>query len=186
MADNTGTKDGYLEGRCIEARARGQNSRRAWHDFAALKVSKGSYALAAMGFLNAGILSETGGDGAQAASFYGQGLEICRKGGLKETALILGSRLAGMLERDSDYAGAAAAYEKLGSVCESAGAFFLAADAYEHAAEALKASGADISSYRKPAELWLRNAGYWAKNGNAGDEAWSRRRAGLYLKSIKK
>jgi hypothetical protein len=33
--------------------------------------------------------------------------------------------------------------------------------------------------------LWLRNADYW-KDRNAGDEAWSRRRAELYLEGIKK
>jgi len=185
MEETAGAKDSYLEGRRLEALARKQNFPGAWRAFAALKAAKGSYALAAMGCLNEGTLAEAGGDKAQAAAAYGRGLAVCVKGGLKETALILVSRLAAMLERASDFSGAAAAYESFGSFCENAGAFFLAADACEHAAELRRAAGEDLSSYRKPAELWLLNADYW-KGKNAGDEAWSRRRAELYLEAIKK
>ncbi len=185
MAENAGVTDSYLEGRRIEALARKQNSAGTWQDFAEIKSAKGSYALAAMGFLNAGTLAEAGSNNARAAELYQRGIAVCVKGTLKETALILVSRLAGMLERVSDFTRASAAYESFGSFCESAGAFFLAADAYEHAAELRRAAGEDLSSYRKPAELWLRNAEYW-KDKNAGDEAWSRRRAELYLEVIKK
>ena len=121
-----------------------------------------------------------------AADAYRKGFEIAAKAGLKEPALFIASRLAGMLERDSDFSDAAAAYERLADFCEASGAFFLAADASEHAAEMLRAAGKDISGYRRPAELWKRNAGYWADNKNAGDEAWSLRRAELYLETIKK
>jgi len=99
--------------------------------------------------------------------------------------LFLAARLAGLLERASDYSGAAEVYERLSVFCEASGAFFLAADAAEHAAELMRAGGGDISSYRRPAELWLLNAEYW-KGKNEGDEAWSRRRAQLYLESINK
>lgn len=185
MPDNAELKDTYLEGRRIEARARKENSPAAWLDFAALKARKGSYALSVMGFLNAGAAYEASGNNAAAAA-YKEGFEMAAKGGLKEPALFLASRLAGLLERSSAYTGAAEAYERLADFCEASGAFFLAADACEHAAEMMRAAGKDISGYRRPAELWVRNAGYWAANKNAGDEAWSRRRAELYLESIKK
>lgn len=184
MADNLPLKDSYLEGRRLEAQARAQNSHRAWLDYAELKASKGSYALAVMGFLNAGSACEAAGDAAAAAA-YESGLDIAIKGGLKEPALFLAARLAGLLERSSDYSGAAEVYDRLAGFCEASGAFFLAADAAEHAAEMLLAGGRDISSCRRPAELWLLNAEYW-KGRNDGDEAWSRRRAQLYLESIKK
>lgn len=185
MSDNTELKDSYLEGRRIEAQARKENSTAAWMDFAALKARKGSYALSAMGFLNAGAVFEVSGNNA-AAGAYKKGFEIAAKGGLKEPALFLASRLAGLLERASDCTGAAEAYERLADFCEASGAFFLAADACEHAAEMMRAAGKDISGYRRPAELWERNAGYWATNNNSGDEAWSRHRAELYLESIQK
>ncbi|MGD9643208.1 MAG: hypothetical protein AB7V08_10760 [Elusimicrobiales bacterium] len=185
MTDTGEAKDTYLEGRRAEARARRENSAQAWLDFAGLKRAKGSYALAAMGFLNAGTALEGGGE-TKAAEAYWEGLEVCVKGGLKEPALFLTSRLAALLERGGQNEKAAAAYERLADFCESRGAFFLAADAAEHAAELLRSSGKDISGYRRPAELWLRNAAYWAGNKNAGDEAWSRRRAELYQESIRK
>ncbi len=184
MTENSAAKDSYSEGRRLEAEARRENSPAAWTAFAALKAGKGSYALAAMGYLNAGVLLEQAGEAA-AADSYRAGFGVCVKGGLKEPALLLASRLAALLERAGDAAGAAAACERLSEFCENAGAWFLAADAAEHAAELLKAAGRDISAYRRPAELWLRNAEYW-KGRNAGDEAWSRRRAELYLESIKK
>lgn len=185
MIDKRTNKDTYLEGRLAEARARRENSAQAWLDFAELKRAKGSYALAAMGFLNSGIAFEYSGD-VKAADVYREGLEVCVKGGLKEPALFLTSRLAALLERGGQNEKAAAAYERLADICESCGAFFLAADAAEHAAEQLCASGKDISGYLRPVALWLRNAAYWKEKKNSGDEAWSRRRAELYQESINK
>ena len=184
MTGDIPVKDSYLEGRRLESLARRENSASAWTGFAEIKAAKGSYALAAMGYLNAGALLESRREPG-ADECYRRGFEVCVKGGLREPALFLASRLAGLLERDGDKDGAAAAYERLSLFCEKAGAFFLAADAAEHAAELLKAGGRDISAYKLPAELWVRNAEYW-KGRNAGDEAWSRRRAELYLESLTK
>ena len=157
--ESSPVKDSYLEGRRLESRARGENSAAPWLEFAELKASKGSYALAAMGYLNAGALLEARRDPG-AGQCYRRGFDVCVKGALREPALFLASRLAGLLEREGDAGGAAAAYEALSSFCESSGAWFLAADAAEHAAELLKAGGRDISSYGRPAELWERNAAY--------------------------
>ncbi len=186
MLENMTDCDSYYKGRVLEARARRENSPEIWLEFAVIKKDKGSYALASMGFLNAGMLFEFSGNAASAVEAYENGFTICVKGVLKETALLIGSRLAALAERNSDFSRAAFAYEKLGSFFETQKAFFLAADAYEHAAEMFFAGGKDISSYRKPADLWLRNAEYWAVKGDLGDEAWSRRRAELYLKLAKR
>jgi len=186
MFSNIAQDDSYLKGRALEARARRENSPEGWLDFASLKAGKGSYAPAAMGFLNAGTLLEAAGNSAAAAGAYQSGFSVCVKGKLKEAALLIVSRLAALAERGSDFSAAVSAYEKLGAFFEAQKAFFLAADAYEHAAEMLFSGGDDISAYRKPAELWLLNAQYWAKSGNSGDEAWSRRRAELYLELVKK
>lgn len=184
MAENTPIQDSYLEARKVEARARRENSPAAWLEFAGLKLAKGSYALAALGFLNAGTLLEASAE-AGAAGAYQQGFDACLKGGLKEPALFLIARLAALLERGGAPDKAAVAYERLADLCESLGSYFLAADAAEHAAELRRDAGLEISGYRRPAELWLRNAEYW-KGKNDGDEAWSRRRAELYLESIAK
>ena len=181
MFQNLKESDSYYKGRVLEARARRENSPELWLEFASIKKDKGSYALASMGFLNAGILFESVGNVSSSLEAYENGFAISVKGELKETALLIGSRIAALAERDSDFIRAASVYEKLGSFFEAREAFFLAADAYEHAAEMFFAGGKDISSYRKPADLWLRNAEYWVLKGDAGDEAWSRKRAELYL-----
>ena len=173
--------DSYFKGRALESKARSENSPAAWLEYSVLKAAKGSYAMAAIGRLNAGIIFEASGDARAAAGAYEQGFIDCTKGGLKELALLLVSRRATLAERAGDFTKAASAYEKLGAFFEEKESFFLAADAYEHASEMIRAGGADIAGYRKPVELWLRNAEYWAEQGHADDEAWSRRRAELYL-----
>jgi len=186
MYGNNAENDSYIKGRALEARARCENSPEAWLNFAALKAEKGSYALAVMGFLNAGILFESAKDTASAAGAYQNGFSVCVKAAFKEPAVMIVSRLAGIAERGSDFSAAASAYEKLGAFLESQGAFFLAADAYEHAAEMFFSGGKDISEYHKPADLWTRNAEYWSKSGNPSDEVWSRRRAEIYLEMLQR
>ena len=177
-------KDSYLEGRQLEAKARKENSAVSWLAFADVKMSKGSYTLAVMGFLNAGGICEAAGDDA-AIEIYQKGLTAAMKGKLKESTLLLAFKLAGLHERALQFVQAAAIYEQLSIFCEEQGAYFLAADASEHAAEMLLADGRDLSGYCRPAQLWLCNAEFWVGK-DASDEAWSRRRADLYLKSIKK
>ncbi|MDO5652656.1 MAG: hypothetical protein Q4G39_00920 [Brachymonas sp.] len=182
MATIGNGKDSYLEGRLLETQARQENSAAIWEGFAHIKASKGSYPLAALGYLNAGIAHEAAGSEA-AADAYQHGLDIAKKGKLKESVLILGTRLAALHERARNFRQAVAVYEQMSVYFEDQGAWFLAADASEHAAEMMKMGGQDVSRYRRPADLWLRNAEYWADK-DAGDEAWSRRRAELYLEGI--
>ncbi|MBP7968121.1 MAG: hypothetical protein KBH08_03835 [Brachymonas sp.] len=185
MADSAVKNDTYLEGRQLEAQARQQNSASAWLAFAGIKASKGSYPLAAMGYMNAGDAHATAAEHEAAADAYEKGAAIAIKGKLKEAGLFLTSKLAALHERHGRYAQAAATYEKFADFCEAQQAWFLAADACEHAAEMMKTDGRDLSGYRRPAELWLRNAEYWVGK-DAGDEAWSRGRAALYLEGIAK
>ena len=95
----------------------------------------------------------------------------------------LAYRLAALHERSAAFAQAAVVYEQLADYFEIQEAWFLAADASEHAAEMLRAAGCNLAGYRRPADLWLRNAEYWVGK-DAGDEAWSRHRAALYEQKI--
>lgn len=183
MANSVDKKDVYLEGRQLEAMARKENSAAGWLAFAEVKISKGSYTLAAMGFLNAGCIYEATQDRA-AINAYQKGIAAAMQGRLKESTLLLSFRLAALYERAEQFTESALVYEQLSEFCETQGAYFLAADASEHAAEMLQAGGRDLTDYLRPAQMWLRNADYWVGK-DAGDEAWSRRRADLYLKSIK-
>lgn len=113
---------------------------------------------------------------------YYQAFAVCVRAGAgyMELAVLVSARQAAMAERSADAQSAARSYERLGAFCEKEGALFLAADAYEHAAEMLAKSGRDVSGYLKPSELWERNARYWEERGNSGDASWSRRHAELY------
>ena len=177
-------KDMYLQGRLLEAQARRDNTPATWEAFARIKASKGSYLLASMGCLNAANLYEAKGDAAAAMEAYTNGLEIAIKGKLKDAVLLLGARLAAWHERAEKFADAVAVYERMSIFFEAQQAWFLAADASEHAVEMMRAAGQDVSGYLRPHGLWLRNAEYWVGK-DEGDEAWSRRRAELYLEDIK-
>mgnify|MGYP000287619149 CR=1 FL=1 len=59
--------------------------------------------------------------------------------------MFLTSKLAALHERHGRYAQAAATYEKFADFCEAQQAWFLAADACEHAAEMMKADGIDVT-----------------------------------------
>jgi hypothetical protein len=178
-------KDSYIEGRISESHARRKNSFSTWLEYAEFKLLKGSYALSASGFLNAGIAIEKTNPSI-ALKTYRKGFEACIKGGLVESAIFLVSRMASLLERRKKFLSASKVYMKMADFCESRSMFFLAADSAEHAAELMRAAGKDISNYQRPAELWLKNADYWAGQKNKADEAWSRRRAALYMEYISK
>lgn len=171
--------DAYYQARALEARARKDGRPGLWTEFGEAKARKGSYALAALGHLNAAILQEGAGEKERAAVSYERAYEAGRKGGC-ELALVVAHRWAQLLERAGEREAAAAVHEKLGAFCEERGALFLAADAYEHAAELLQGAGRDVSGYSKPLELWERNARHWEERGHPEDARWSRRHAELF------
>ncbi|WP_257160351.1 hypothetical protein [Corynebacterium cystitidis] len=176
--------DTYLESREIEAQARKEDSPQQWLQFAELKDSKGSYGPATAGYLNAGIAFERDGDAASAIDAYRRGLDVAQKAKHSESVVILSMRLVPLLERTERFDEAGALYEALSAYYAEQESWFLAADAADHAAELFGKAGRDLSSYTLPAELWTRNAEYWAGK-DKGDEAWSRRRAAVYLENTK-
>lgn len=175
--------DAYLASRELEAAARHDDTPELWRQFADLKVSKGSYGPAAAGYLNAGVAFERGQDGAAAVDAYQRGLDVAMRAAHAESVLMLSMRLASLFERNSQFEDAATLYENLAEYYCAHESWFLAADAADHAAEFWGKAGRDLSTYTLPAELWNRNADYWVGR-DAGDEAWSRRRAEIYLARV--
>lgn len=174
--------DTYYQARRLETEARAASSPRKWHAYAELKVRKGSYALGIHGYMNAASLCESSGDAAGAVAAYEKGLEAATRAGYKELAVILTYRAAQLHESAGDWDACIEAYERLAAFCEEQDACFLAADAYEHAAEIMARAGRDVRAYSKPVELWERNARYWEEVGDAGDATWSQKHIALYRK----
>jgi tetratricopeptide (TPR) repeat protein len=169
-------EDPYYQARAMEEKARRDGRPESWREFGEFKERKGSYTLAALGYMNCAISQENAGRRAEAGASYERAFAACRKGGCKDLAVVVASRWAQTLEPEAG----AEAYEQLGAFCEGQGALFLAADAYEHAAELLQKAGRDVSGYSKPVELWGRNALYWERQGHPDDASWSRRHVALY------
>ncbi len=172
--------DPYYKGRAIEAKARTKASADAWEEFAALKASKGSYALAVHGYLNAALLYELQEQTEQAFEILPKAFENACKVGSKELALIVAYHHAMLAERAGQWDRCMEVYEALGKYCEAQGNYFLAADAYEHVAEMMSKSGKDTAAYSKPIELWERNARHWREKGHEDDARWSERHIELY------
>ncbi len=173
-------EDPYYQARVLEEKARGDGNPRSWSAFGAFKAKKGSYTLAVLGHLNAAILHEQSNQAEEAGASYENAFQNCLRAGSKELAVIVMSRYAALEAKSGDFPKSASIYERLGELCEGAGALFLAADAYEHAAGMLENAGRDISEYSRPSELWERNARYWDERGHQDDAQWSRRHARLY------
>ena len=172
--------DTYYTGRKLEAEARAADDAARWREYAEIKVRKGSYALGIHGYLNVATRCERAGDRSGAAAAYEEGFDVAAKAKCRELAVILTYRLCQLHERARDWDAGIAAYERLGTFCEGLEAWFLAADAYEHAAELMILAGRDVTGYRKPIELWERNVRYWEEQGDEDDAVWSREHMGLY------
>lgn len=174
--------DTYYHGRRLEAEARNTSDQNQWLEYAKLKTLKGSYALGIHGYMNAACLFEARGETDAAVSAYEKGLSATMRGGYKELAVILAYRTAQIHEQTKDWDACIAVYEKLAIFCEEKKAYFLAADAYEHAAEIMAQSGMDVTHYSKPINIWEQNALYWEKQGHDHDAVWSRQHIELYKK----
>jgi len=175
-------EDTYYRGRILEADARSTSDPEQWEEYAELKTRKGSYTLGIYGHMNAASLYQTQGETHAALSAYERGLAAAMRAGYKELAVILTYQMAQLYERAEDWDACIAVYERLGAFCEEKDAYFLAADAYEHAAEIMARAGKDVTGYRKPIELWERNVRHWEEQGHEDDAAWSRRHIELYRK----
>ncbi|MFH1006104.1 MAG: hypothetical protein V1800_01215 [Candidatus Latescibacterota bacterium] len=175
-------EDTYYRGRTLEADARRTSDPMRWEAYAELKARKGSYALGIHGVMNAASLYEARGEGDLAVCAYEQGLTTAMRAGYKELAVILTYRMAQIYESGKDWDACIAVYERLGAFCEKRELYFLAADAYEHAAEMMVRAGRKVTAYRKPIELWKQNARYWEDRGEEDDALWSRQHIALYEK----
>ena len=175
-------EDTYYRGRKLEMDARKASDPGKWKEYAELKTLKGSYALGIHGHMNAASLCEARGETDAAVSAYERGLSAAMRAGYKELAVILTYRMAQLHERSENWNDSIAAYERLGKFCEERDAHFLAADAYEHAAEMMVRAGRDVTHYTKPIELWERNIRHWEEHGHDHDAVWSREHIKLYKK----
>jgi hypothetical protein len=178
-------QDPYYRGREIEADARQTGSVEAWREFAALKAGKGSYALAAHGYLSAALLREKQGNLDQAFDLLAKAFHNACRARSKELAMIIAYHHAMIAEQAEKWDVCIEVYESLGKLCEDLGSYFLAADAYEHAAEVMEKTGREADGYSKPVELWQRNAAYWRAMGHEDDAQWSERHIELFERATK-
>jgi tetratricopeptide (TPR) repeat protein len=174
--------DTYYRGRKLEAEARNTSDTNQWHEYADLKTLKGSYALGIYGYMNAACILEARGETDAAVFAYNKGLSAAMQAGYKELAVILAYRAAQIYEQVKNWDACIAVYEKLGIFCEEKRAYFLAADAYEHAAEIMVQAGMDVTHYGKPIDIWKQNAKYWEEQGHDDDALWSRQHIEFYKK----
>ncbi len=174
--------DTYYRGRKLEIDARRAADVDKWKEYADLKTLKGSYTLGIHGYMNAANLYEARGEIDAAVSAYERGLTTAMRAKNKDLAVILTYRIAQIHERTENWDAGIAVYERLGKFCEGKGAYFLAADAYEHAAEMMVQAGRNVTHYRKPIDLWEQNIRHWEEHGHDHDAVWSREHIELYKK----
>jgi len=173
-------EDPYYRARRLEEKAREAGTAEAWQEFAALKAAKGSYALASCGFFNSALVCEQKGDAEQAIDLYALAFQNARRTGSKELALMVAYRHALLAEKAEKWEKCISIYEALGAFAEELGSHFVAADAYEHAAEIMVRTGRPVARYSKPVDQWKKNAAYWRGQGHEDDASWSERHIGLY------
>jgi tetratricopeptide (TPR) repeat protein len=173
-------EDPYYRGRELEERARAGRSAGAWQEFAELKAKKGSYTLAVHGYLSSALICEQEKQLEKALDLLGKAFQNVRRAKSKELAVIIAYRRALLAEQAEQWDQCIGVYEELGAFCEELGSYFLAADAYEHAAEVMGRIGRDTAAYTKPIQLWRENARYWRKSGQEDDAQWSERHIAIY------
>ena len=183
MVDWTQAKeDTYYRARQLEEEARRTGTVEAWQQYAALKAAKGSYVLACHGFFSGALICEQSGNTDQAFNLYAEAFQNARRAKSKELSVMVAYRHALLAERSTQWVACIEIYEALGAFAEELKNYFIAADAYEHAAEMRIRAGQSIGDYRKPIEQWEKNAAYWREQGHEDDASWSERHITLYKK----
>jgi tetratricopeptide (TPR) repeat protein len=173
-------EDPYYNARELEERARTKRTAEAWQEFADLKAKKGSYTLAVHGYLSGAFICEQEKRLETALNLLEKAFQNARRAKSKELAVIVAYRRALLAEQAGQWVQCIGVYEELGAFCEELGNYFLAADAYEHAAEVMERTGRDTTTYTKPIRLWRENARYWRELGQEDDAQWSERHIVLY------
>ncbi|HPR42132.1 MAG TPA: hypothetical protein PK718_06245 [Candidatus Methanofastidiosa archaeon] len=150
-----------------------------WKRFSDIKMEKGSYFLAYFGKMQVLRLARRVNDGPAINDFYKE-TENLRK----DDYLILHDMYynAIRLEIEGKIRDSVGAYEELGDFFKEKGNFFLAADAYDHAAEGRHKLGMPVKDYGLPQDAWNMNANYWLEKGEDDDSKWSKERREYYEK----
>lgn len=172
--------DLYYSMRKLESEGRRSGNGQSLFEFATIKATKGSYLLGVYGYLKAASCWENSQQQPEADIAYDRAFALCVKHNYKDLALMVAYLWAESCEKKGKIEKAISVYERLGGFYEGHKAWFLAADAYEHAAELIANSGGDIAAYTKPIELWQQNAAHWRKQGDEGDALWSEEHIKLY------
>ena len=151
----------------------------SWEAFAGLKVSKGSYFLAAYGYYQCSRLTAALSRYEESVSYLEQArAQSSRHGFLLDAFLAYEVacryEVAGLMRQ------ALGIYEDIGRSQEEAHNYFVAADAYEHAAEIRYALGLPARTYDLPLDAWEKNSLYWQQQGEHDDAEWSQERKKFY------
>lgn len=151
----------------------------SWNSFSELKESKGSYFLAAYGYYQCSRLSTIQKEIDLSISYLKRSLTLTAANSFS-VDLFLSYDLACKYEVSGNLRYALDQYESIGAKYESDNQFFIAADAYEHAAEIRYALGLPARTYDLPLEAWEKNSLYWQQLGEEDDAKWSRERKQFY------
>lgn len=151
-----------------------------WKEFAVIKKSKGSYFLAYYGLKQVSRLYGMIGEDAKSKDFLSESDSLK----LDESYLDIYDKyfFAFELEVSGKIRDSIDAYENVAKYFIEIKNYFLAADAYEHAAENRYKLGMAVKNYSLPHEAWMNNSRYWMDLGEADDSKWSEERKKYYNK----
>jgi hypothetical protein len=150
-----------------------------WKRYCDIKLKKGSYFLAYFGLNQVVRLSRTIKD-EKTTIEASKGIESLEK---KDFPLMYERYYRAIrFEIDGRIRDSVWAYEELGDHFKCEGNYFLAADAYDHAAEGRHKLGMAVKDYGLPHDAWNMNANYWLEQGEEDDSKWSKERKEYYEK----
>ncbi|MHC1604896.1 MAG: hypothetical protein ACXQTP_02875 [Candidatus Methanofastidiosia archaeon] len=154
-------------------------ARDCWENFSQIKVEKGSYLLAAYGYRHVSRLFQMARKEEKSINAMIKSRDCASKAD-SDIYFFISNELAFILEMTGRLKDALDCCEEVGSELEKAGKYFLAADAYEHAAELRYRLGMPTRDYSLPIDAWRKNATYWQEKGESDDAEWSKERKRYY------
>jgi len=154
-----------------------------WQRYSDIKLEKGSYFLAYFGYRQVIRLSDANGE-KNSSQNARRMIEKLEKEDYPEVHDLFYVPLR--YEIDGNIRDSITAYEELGDLFKERKNYFLAADAYEHAAEGRHKMGLPVKDYGLPHEAWGMNSKYWTEQGEEDDSKWSEERKDYYDKLYRK
>lgn len=148
-----------------------------WKRFSEIKLNKGSYFLAYFGKMQVSRIYCKAGDVQMSNAALSEAKEIERDN-FKQFHDRFFSALE--LEINGNIRESIFVYEDIGDHFKDIGNFFLAADAYEHAAENRHKIGMPVRNYELPLDAWSKNSRFWMEKGEDDDSRWSEERKRFY------